>query len=154
MNVNIIGSGMIDITSKKPMLRIATAEGSIHLNSTSMSAIINKTNEKGDVLENAKLAAIQAVKMVPQYIFMAHPISVNSVKVDFEIQENLIICKVNVKAIEKTGVEIEAMSGVLGALMAIFDLSKRYEKDENGQYPLAKLDNIRVLDKIKQELAL
>ncbi|OLS23052.1 MAG: putative cyclic pyranopterin monophosphate synthase accessory protein [Candidatus Heimdallarchaeota archaeon LC_2] len=152
MNENTIGSGMIDISSKKPMLRIATAEGSIHLNSTSISAIINKSNEKGDVLENAKLAAIQAVKMVPQYIFMAHPISVNSVKVNFDVEKNRVICKVKVKAIEKTGVEIEAMSGVLGALMAIFDLSKRYEKDENGQYPLARLDDIKVLDKTKKEL--
>ncbi len=154
MNENGIGSGMIDITSKKPMLRIATAEGIIHLNDTSIQAIVNKTNEKGDVLENAKLAAIQAVKLVPQYIFMAHPISVNSVKVDFKIDENKVICKVKVKAIERTGVEIEAMSGVLGALMAIFDLSKRYEKDSDGQYPIAKLENIRVLDKIKKELEL
>ena len=57
-----------------------------------------------------------------------------------------------VTAIEKTGVELEAISGVMGALMAIFDLSKRYEKDENGQYLQARIDGIRVLHKIKKEL--
>ncbi|MFV2014144.1 MAG: cyclic pyranopterin monophosphate synthase MoaC, partial [Candidatus Heimdallarchaeota archaeon] len=70
----------------------------------------------------------------------------------FEIITNKIKCQVEVTAIERTGVELEAISGVIGALMAIFDLSKRYEKDETGQYPKAQIDKIRVLQKIKKEL--
>lgn len=143
---------MIDISKKDPMLRIATAEGTVHLNGESIDSIKNKSNPKGDVLENAKLAAIQMVKLTPQYIFMAHPIAINGVKVNFEILENKIVCQVEVTAIERTGVELEAISGVMGALMAIFDLSKRYEKDEMGQYPIAKIDDIRVINKTKKEL--
>ena len=152
MTKHLVVKGMIDISTKEPMLRIATAEGSIHLGDKSIESIKNKTNPKGDVLENAKLAAIQMVKLTPQYIFMAHPIAINAVKVDFVITENKIKCQVDVTAIERTGVELEAVSGVMGALMAIFDLSKRYEKDENGQYPQAMIGEIRVLHKIKKEL--
>ena len=152
MSKDLIGKGMIDISAKEPMLRIATAEGFIHLGDKSIESIKNGTNPKGDVLENAKLAAIQMVKLTPQYIFMAHPIAINGVKVDFDIIENKIKCHVKVTAIERTGVELEAVSGVMGALMAIFDLSKRYEKDENGQYHKAMIGGIRVLHKIKKEL--
>jgi cyclic pyranopterin phosphate synthase len=143
---------MIDISEKKPMLRIATAEGTIFLKSKSIDAIQHNTNPKGDVLENAKLAAIQSVKLTPQYIFMAHPININAVKVNFEISSNTIVCQVTVTAIERTGVELEAMSGVMGALMAIFDLSKRYEKNEEGQYPVSKIENVHVVNKIKREV--
>ncbi|MCE7735110.1 MAG: cyclic pyranopterin monophosphate synthase MoaC [Candidatus Heimdallarchaeota archaeon] len=143
---------MIDISTKEPMLRIATAEGFIHLGDTSIESIKNKTNPKGDVLENAKLAAIQMVKLTPQYVFMAHPIAINAVKVNFEIISNRIKCQVEVTAIERTGVELEAISGVMGALMAIFDLSKRYEKNDDGQYPQAMISDIRVLHKIKKDL--
>jgi cyclic pyranopterin phosphate synthase len=149
----LAGKGMIDISKKDPMLRIATAEGVVHLGSESINSIKNKTNPKGDVLENAKLAAIQMVKLTPQYVFMAHPIAINGVKVDFSVEDTKITCQVTVIAIERTGVELEAISGVMGALMAIFDLSKRYEKDDNGQYPIAKIDEIKVISKTKTELS-
>jgi cyclic pyranopterin phosphate synthase len=84
---------------------------------------------------------------------MAHPIAINGVKVDFSVEDTKITCQVTVIAIERTGVELEAISGVMGALMAIFDLSKRYEKDDNGQYPIAKIDEIKVISKTKTELS-
>lgn len=142
-------TGMIDIAEKKPMLREALAVGEVVLNEVSISHIKNGTNPKGDVLENAKLAAINAVKKTPEMVFMCHPIQITSTKVSFEVGENKIVCYVRVRAIDKTGVEIEAVHGVMAALLAIFDVSKRFEKDENGNYPTTKIENIKVLEKKK-----
>lgn len=144
--------GMIDIAEKTPMKRKAIAEGKIYLNSESIHSIQNGTNPKGDVLENAKLAAIHAVKKTPEMVFMCHPIRISSVKVDFKIDEKSVTVQVQVSAIDKTGVEIEAVSGVMNALLAIFDLSKRYEKLADGSYPTAKITDIKVLKKIKEEV--
>ena len=142
--------GMIDISSKEIIKRTARVSGEIILNAGSIAAIKDHTNPKGDVLENAKLAAVHAVKKTPELVFLAHPIQITSVKVDFEILTDRIKCIVEVRAIEKTGVEIEAVAGVMNALLAIFDLSKRYEKDEFGQYLTTKIVNIEVIEKIKE----
>lgn len=142
--------GMIDISSKEIIKRTARVSGEIILNTTSIAAIKDGTNPKGDVLENAKLAAVHAVKKTPDLVFLAHPIRITSVKVDFELLDDRVKCMVEVNAIEKTGVEIEAMAGVMNALLAIFDLSKRYEKDDFGQYLTTKIVNIEVIEKIKE----
>ena len=70
-------SGMVDISDKKVQKRIATAKGRIYLSDISMDHIRLKTNPKGDVLENAKLAAIHAVKKTPEMVFMCHPITIS-----------------------------------------------------------------------------
>jgi cyclic pyranopterin phosphate synthase len=142
--------GMIDISNKSVIRRKAKASGKIFLNKDSISSITDKTNPKGDVLENAKLAAIQAVKQTPNLVFLAHPIQINSAKVNFSIQQDHIRCSVEVRATAKTGVEIEAMAGVMNGLLAIFDLCKRYEKDPNGQYKSAYISNIQVDEKVKE----
>jgi cyclic pyranopterin phosphate synthase len=143
--------GMIDIADKPKVPRTATASGEIILSETSLEAIREKTNPKGDVLENARLAAILAAKKTPELVFMCHQIQLNSVKVFFRITKKSVICEVTVNTEEKTGVEIEAVAGVMNALLAIFDLSKRYEKDPNGQYMTARITNIFVKEKIKGE---
>ncbi|MHA2403513.1 MAG: cyclic pyranopterin monophosphate synthase MoaC [Candidatus Kariarchaeaceae archaeon] len=130
--------GMIDISNKSVIRRKAKASGKIFLNKDSISSITDKTNPKGDVLENAKLAAIQAVKQTPNLVFLAHPIQINSAKVNFSIQQDHIRCSV------------EAMAGVMNGLLAIFDLCKRYEKDPNGQYKSAYISNIQVDEKVKE----
>ncbi|MCY3410798.1 MAG: cyclic pyranopterin monophosphate synthase MoaC [Candidatus Heimdallarchaeota archaeon] len=151
-NTDVKTSGMIDISEKPVLLRKATAGGIIYLNQQSINAIRNNTNPKGDVLENARLAAIHAVKKTPDLVFMAHPIRIQSTKVYFDIYDDRVSCVVKVVAYEKTGVEIEAMAGVMNALLAIFDLSKRFEKDEQGQYHTARIADIRVLEKFKEEM--
>ncbi len=141
--------GMIDISSKPPMKRVAVASGEVILNETSLDHIRNGTNPKGDVLENAKLAAILAVKKTPELVFMCHPIQISSVKVEFEIEEDRVRATVMVTTIDKTGVEIEAIAGVMNALLAILDVSKRFEKADDGNYPTTQIQNIKVLSKSK-----
>lgn len=145
--------GMVDIAEKIPMKRVAVASGEILLNTTSISHIKNRTNPKGDVLENAKLAAITAVKKTPELVFMCHPIQITSVKVDFKILDDRVKTEVKVTTIDKTGVEIEALAGVMNALLAILDVSKRFEKAEDGNYPRTSIQNIKVVSKTKEKLS-
>ncbi|MFX1496676.1 MAG: cyclic pyranopterin monophosphate synthase MoaC [Promethearchaeota archaeon] len=142
---------MIDISKKDIILRIATASGKIKLKKETIEKIKNKQVEKGDVLTVAKITAISAAKKVPELIPFCHPISITNVDLDFQIEdENInVICKV--KSIAKTGVEIEALTGVSIALLNIWDVVKKYEKDANGQYPTTKIYDIKVEEKIKKQ---
>ena len=142
--------GMIDIASKPIVRRKAIATGEVILSPLSLKHIRDNTNPKGDVLENAKLAAINAVKKTPEIVFMCHPIQITSVKVNFDLYDDRVQVFVTVQALDRTGVEIEAINGVMAALLAIFDVSKRYEKDNTGNYPIAKIQNIHVVEKEKE----
>jgi len=142
---------MIDISQKKIIERIAKASGKIFLKKKTIEKIQNKTVEKGDVLTIARIAGINAVKKVPELIPLCHPIPITKVSVDFNINENNSI-KVTclVKSIAKTGVEMEALTGVSVALLNIWDVVKMYEKDENGQYPSTIIQDIKVEEKLKK----
>ncbi|MFW9822815.1 MAG: cyclic pyranopterin monophosphate synthase MoaC [Candidatus Thorarchaeota archaeon] len=142
---------MIDISEKETIERIATASGRIKLNENTIERIKNSQVEKGDVFTIAKVAAINAVKKVPEMIPFCHPIPINNVKVDFSIEnKNIIKCICTVKSMAQTGVEMEALSGVSMALLNIWDVVKIYEKDKNGQYPFTEIFNINVEKKIKK----
>ncbi|MBY9021020.1 MAG: cyclic pyranopterin monophosphate synthase MoaC [Candidatus Lokiarchaeota archaeon] len=142
---------MIDISNKEPVTRIAKASGKITLRNTTIEKIKNKTLKKGDVLTIAKIAAINAVKKVPDLIPLCHPIPITNVKVDFNIEDDTTI-KVSclVKSVAQTGVEMEALTGVTVALLNILDMIKMYEKNEEGQYPFTVIYDIKVDEKIKE----
>lgn len=142
---------MIDITKKNTIPRIAKASGKIKLKKDTIKKIKAKQVEKGDPLTIAKVSAINAVKKVPDLIPFCHPIPITSVRVDFEIEDETIkvICKV--KSISKTGVEMEALTGVNIALLNLWDVIKMYEKDEYGQYPSTQIYDIKVDEKVKMQ---
>ncbi|MFX0183934.1 MAG: cyclic pyranopterin monophosphate synthase MoaC [Candidatus Hodarchaeota archaeon] len=141
----------IDISSKPIQRRIATAVGTLYLSKESMNKIKTETIEKGDPIENAKLAALHAVKKTPELVFMAHPIPIEGVNTKIKINESSIEAKVTVTTTAKTGVEVEALAGVMNALLAIFDVCKMYEKDMTGNYPTStRIDNIHVVSKEKR----
>ncbi len=143
---------MVDVGEKPPVLRIAVAGGSIKLKPKTVDLIKSSSIEKGDVLAVARVAAIQAVKRTSESIPLCHPIPVDHVSVDFTIGSDCIGCTVRVRAVAKTGVEMEALCGVSAALLTIWDMTKKYEKDEKGQYPETFISEIRVLNKHKGEL--
>lgn len=140
---------MVDITSKPETYREAIAEGFIRLKKSTVQLIREGKVEKGDPLAIATIAATLAVKKTPELIPMAHNIPITNVKVEYEILNDGIKAKVTVKTTAKTGVEMEALVGVTTALLNIWDVIKKYEKDEQGQYPTTKIENIRVTKKIK-----
>ena len=142
---------MIDITSKKEVYREATAEGIIKLRKETVKRILERRVEKGDVFTISKIAAISAVKKTPELIPLCHNIPITHVNVEFKVlDDEHIMCRVTVKTTAKTGVEMEALTGVSTALLNVWDLVKKYEKDENGQYPFTRIESIRVVSKIKK----
>jgi len=142
---------MIDISEKDSILRIATASGKIYLKNETIERIKNNDIRKGDVFTIAKIAAINAVKKVPDLIPLCHPIPISSIDIDFDYEgENTIIVKCTVKSISKTGVEMEALMGVNIALLNIWDVVKMYEKDSKGQYPITAITEVKVDEKIKK----
>jgi cyclic pyranopterin phosphate synthase len=140
---------MVDISSKPQVRREATATGTILLKGSTMKLINDGRIEKGDPVQIASVAAIQAVKETPRNLMMCHPIPIESSSVEFEKSQDSISVTVNVVAFSKTGVEMEALNGVSAALLNIWDVVKKYEKTSDGQYPDTRIREIRVLRKLK-----
>lgn len=119
-------SGMVDVGDKEITVRLAKAEGSIKLGDDAFGVIKNGTCIKGDVLATAKIAAIQAVKSTPSMIPLCHSILIEAVKVEFAMleEDSLVSVTVTVKSSGKTGVEMEALTGVSAACLTIYDMLK------------------------------
>ncbi len=140
---------MVDITKKPETYREAVAEGFIRLKESTIKLIREGKVEKGNPLAIATVAATIAAKKTPELIPMAHNIPITNVRIEYEILNNGIKAKATVKTTAKTGVEMEALTAVTTALLNIWDIVKKYEKDEQGQYPTTKIENIRVTKKLK-----
>lgn len=119
---------MVDISEKNPTTRFALARGAIRLKKETIEAIKEEKIKKGDVLAIAQVAAIQAAKNTPSIIPMAHPLLLNKINVDFYFEKDLLICQVEVKCEGKTGVEMEALTGVAGGLLTVYDMCKAIDK--------------------------
>ena len=142
---------MIDISAKDIIPRMAKASGRIKLKKETIKRIKDKDVEKGDVFTIAKIAAINAVKKVPDLIPLCHPIPITNIQIDFKIENEFTIKALcTVKSVAQTGVEMEALTGVNIALLNIWDVVKMYEKDEKGQYPSTLIYDIKVEEKIKK----
>ena len=144
---------MIDISEKDIITRIAIASGRIKLKRETVKKIRNSDVKKGDVLTIAKIAAINAVKKVPDLIPFCHQIPITKIDVNFNIENDTTInVRCTVKSVAQTGVEMEALTGVNIALLNIWDVVKMYEKDEKGQYPSTIIYDIKVEEKIKKQI--
>ena len=136
------GYKMIDVSNKEITHRKALAAGEIVLTSKIIDMIRNKTMPKGDPLTIAEVSGISGVKKTSELIPLCHPLALDHISIHSEIDEskNLITVYCLVSANSKTGVEMEALSGVNSALLAIYDLSKIVE-------PNLKITNTRLLVK-------
>ncbi len=123
--------GMVDISEKDITVRTATAAGCVVLGEELFEVLRQGQCPKGDVLETAKIAAINAVKATPSIIPMCHPITIEAVKVDFNLSrsEKSVCVNVTVKSAGKTGVEMEALTGTSAACLAVYDMLKYEGKD-------------------------
>ena len=143
--------GVVDITQKKVVLRSALATGMLKLSQKSLDAISSNQVKKGNVIEASTIAAIQAVKETPRIIPHCHPIPLEGCKVDWELLENALHCTVSVTAHYKTGIEMEAITGVCAGLLCALDMVKSHEKDADGQYPNSEICQVRIVEKYKSE---
>jgi len=144
------GVRMVEIGEKPDVLRVAKARGVIKLRESTVQRILKGEIKKGDVVSVAQLAAIMAVKKTPEIVPLCHPIPITGVNVDLSFKENRVIIEVEVRSVGKTGVEMEALTGVSAALLAVWDMVKAYEKDEKGDYPYTVIEEVKVVKKIKE----
>ncbi|MCE5213846.1 MAG: cyclic pyranopterin monophosphate synthase MoaC, partial [Methanobacterium sp.] len=97
----------------------------------------------------AQIAAIGAVKSTHHIIPLCHSLKITGVDLDFSINSNCIQTRISLRSTGKTGVEMEALTGVSVALLTIWDMVKSIEKDQNGQYPTTRISDIEVIEKEK-----
>ncbi|MCI5503239.1 MAG: cyclic pyranopterin monophosphate synthase MoaC [Eubacterium sp.] len=121
---------MVDVSEKEETARVAVAQGQIRVNDEVMNAILNHKVKKGDVLTVAQVAGILGLKKTSDLIPMCHPLMLTNAKITFRIDESeqIIIVECTTKTTGKTGVEMEALTGVSVALLTIYDMCKAIDK--------------------------
>ena len=120
---------MVDVGGKAATRREATAEGWIQLSSAAYSAVVDGQVAKGDVLAVAQIAGIQAAKKTADLIPLCHPLALSGIEVHLDaVDGHRIRVEARVRCEGKTGVEMEALSAVSGALLCVYDMLKALDK--------------------------
>ena len=121
---------MVDVSEKQDTVREATASGRIRMSEECYAKVKAGGMKKGDVLGTARIAGIMAAKKTSDLIPMCHPLMLTKVTVDFEMKEedHTIHCYCTTKLCGKTGVEMEALTGVNVALLTIYDMCKAMDR--------------------------
>lgn len=123
-------SRMVDVTAKNDTVREATAKGRIIMKPETLQLVLESRMEKGNVFEVARVAGIMAVKKTGDLIPMCHPLNVTAVDVYFypDTEKSEIEIEVTAKLTGKTGIEMEALTGVSVAALTIYDMCKAVDK--------------------------
>ncbi|MDL2325105.1 cyclic pyranopterin monophosphate synthase MoaC [Ruminococcaceae bacterium OttesenSCG-928-A16] len=121
---------MVDVSAKNETARLATATGKIKMNAAAFAALQSGTVQKGDVLGIARIAGIMGLKQTAQLIPLCHPIATEKAEIEFTLLPNVLAVQVfcTVHTTGKTGVEMEALTGVNIALLTIYDMCKALDK--------------------------
>jgi cyclic pyranopterin phosphate synthase len=117
---------MVDVSPKESTLRTARAAATVFLKTGTLAAILEGGIKKGDVLGVARIAGIAAAKKTPDLIPLSHPLALHHVRVDFttDMDSGKVVIEATVKAFERTGVEMEAMTAATVAALTIYDMCK------------------------------
>jgi len=134
---------MVNVASKPDQQRRAVAEGCVHCSNATISLLRKQALPKGDVLTVAKIAGIQAAKATSALIPLCHPLPLHHIDVQFKIKSAAVEIRAEAVTTGKTGVEMEALTAVSVAALAIYDMCKAVDKTMS-------IDAIRVVEKIKQ----
>jgi len=119
---------MVDVTEKKPTVRSATARGHVVCTPQIVAALRDGSVPKGDVLAVARIAGIQAAKRTPELLPLAHVIGVHGAVLDAEITDTGVALTATVRTADRTGVEMEALTAVSVAALAVVDMVKGLDK--------------------------
>jgi cyclic pyranopterin phosphate synthase len=133
---------MVDVGAKQETLRIAVACGSISMQADTMARIRLGSADKGDVIGVARLAAIQGTKHTANLIPLCHPLALTHVSADFTLDPDLprVYLQVTTETVGRTGVEMEALSGVMAGLLTVYDMLKAVDRG-------MQIDGVRLLEK-------
>jgi cyclic pyranopterin monophosphate synthase len=119
---------MVDVTPKEATHRRAVARGRVHMKPETTSLVARGAINKGDVLAVARVAGIQAAKRTPDLIPLCHPLLVGSVLVNFRIEDDYIEVEAQVETVDRTGVEMEALTACAVACLTIYDMCKSSDR--------------------------
>ena len=131
---------MIDVAGKPVTRRIARAAGRITMQPETLESIRAGTASKGDVLGISRIAAIQAAKRTAELIPLAHPLPLTHVNVDYSFDAAAVAIEVTAETLDRTGVEMEALTAVAVGLLTIYDMCKSADRG-------MRIESVRLLEK-------
>jgi cyclic pyranopterin phosphate synthase len=131
---------MVDVSGKDVTARTARASGRVLLSAAAVAALREGRMPKGDALAVARIAGIQGAKRTPDLIPLCHPIGLHSVTVDLSVQDEGVLITATTRTADRTGVEMEALTAVSVAALALIDMVKAVD-------PAAVIADVRVEEK-------
>ena len=131
---------MVDVSGKAVTVRRATARARVLLSAEAVSALRGGTVPKGDALAVARIAGLQAAKRTPDLVPLAHPVAVHGVSVELDVVDDGVDVAATVLTADRTGVEMEALTSVTVAALALIDMVKAVDKR-------ARITDVRVVAK-------
>jgi cyclic pyranopterin monophosphate synthase len=131
---------MVDVSAKDVTVREARASGRVLLSADAIAALRAGEIPKGDALAVARIAGIQAAKRTPDLVPLCHPIAIHAVTVDLEVADAAVEIAATVRTADRTGVEMEALTSVTVAALALIDMVKAID-------PAAVISDVRVEEK-------
>lgn len=131
---------MVDVSAKKVTAREASAAGRVLLSADAIAALRSGDVPKGDALAVARIAGIQAVKRTPDLIPLAHPLAVHGVRLDIDVADDAVEIRATVRTADRTGIEMEALTAVTVAALALIDMVKAVDRH-------ARITDVRVVAK-------
>jgi cyclic pyranopterin phosphate synthase len=131
---------MVDVSGKDVSARSARATGRVLLSAEAIAALRAGRVPKGDALAVARIAGIQGAKRTPDLVPLCHPIALHSVTVDLEVRDDAVVITAETRTADRTGVEMEALTSVAVAALALIDMVKAVD-------PAAVISDVRVEEK-------
>ncbi|MBD2760857.1 cyclic pyranopterin monophosphate synthase MoaC [Yimella sp. cx-573] len=131
---------MVDVSQKAVTARQASARGSVLLSTAAIDALRSGEVPKGDALAVARIAGIQAAKRTPELVPLAHPVAIHAVSVDLTVLDDRVDIEATVRTADRTGIEMEALTSVTVAALALVDMVKAVDKH-------ARITDVRVTAK-------
>ena len=131
---------MVDVSGKDVSARSATASGTVLLSGAAVAALRSGSVPKGDALAVARIAGIQGAKRTPDLIPLCHPNGLHAVADDLEVVDHGVLIRCTARTADRTGVEMEALTAVSVAALALIDMVKAVD-------PAAVITDVRVEEK-------
>ena len=136
---------MVDVGVKAVIRRTATATGSVRMSPETVEMLREKALPKGDALNTARIAGVMAAKRTPDLIPLCHGLNLTSVDLEFTVEDVGVDILATARASDRTGVEMEALTAVSVAALALYDMCKAVDKG-------MVIGDIKLLEKTKEEL--
>lgn len=136
---------MVDVGDKAVIRRTATAAGKVTMSPETVVALREKALPKGDALNTARIAGVMAAKRTPDLIPLCHGLNLTSVDLEFTVKDEEVEILAVIRASDRTGVEMEALTAVSVAALTLYDMCKAVDKG-------MVIGDVRLLEKIKEEM--